>query len=365
MRHYNVLDLFSGIAGTALAIEKSKSFKTVAYCDNCPNSQKVLKCLMDKKNIHKAPIFSDVKKLYKKDLPKIHMISASWPCQGSSSIGKIKNLIYDDRSSLILHVLRLTQEIKPNFLFLENVKGLLVDPSYLSILHRLRELGYDLAFGIFDASNHGAQHRRKRWVCYAKLPHAPHIRISSKNPLTQHVGRITYNDLQENSLSGVFTKLLGNSFVPATAYEALYNLINFHRDSNNNNNNFAQIQDIVKKGSTLRFLWKNKDSQPKIIQIYKETPICTGGPFVISSLKFPQLNTSRPCIPTPRTPSHTARSSLTPSKRAVNDFATFVALMRPDYKPIVLHPQKLIAVMGFPNSWYEAMLEADVIFTKN
>ena len=54
----NVLDLFSGIGGFSLGLERTNGFKTVAFCENDVDCQKVLQ-----KHWPSVPIFNDINNL--------------------------------------------------------------------------------------------------------------------------------------------------------------------------------------------------------------------------------------------------------------------------------------------------------------
>ena len=80
-----VLDIFSGIGGFSLGLEKA-GMDTIAFCENNRFCRKVL-------NTHwnNIPIFSDIRNLGKKDLshlPKIDVIAGGFPCQDISVAGK-------------------------------------------------------------------------------------------------------------------------------------------------------------------------------------------------------------------------------------------------------------------------------------
>jgi DNA (cytosine-5)-methyltransferase 1 len=58
MNEIKVLDLFSGIGGFSLGLERAGPFRTIAFCEREPFCQAVLK-----KHWPEIPIFDDIKKL--------------------------------------------------------------------------------------------------------------------------------------------------------------------------------------------------------------------------------------------------------------------------------------------------------------
>ena len=80
-----VFDIFSGIGGFSLGLEKA-GMQTVAFCEINPFCQKILK-----KHWTSVPVFSDVSALTAEDftsLPKIDVIAGGFPCQDISCAGK-------------------------------------------------------------------------------------------------------------------------------------------------------------------------------------------------------------------------------------------------------------------------------------
>ena len=117
----NVLELFAGIGGSALAMA-ALGFHTVAYCESNSFSSQVLRENMKAGRLHTGPLFSDVTKLRPQQLQnkRIDIISAGFHCQGLSVAGRHNGLYGDRRSQLVKHVYRLVEQLEPKLVFLEN-----------------------------------------------------------------------------------------------------------------------------------------------------------------------------------------------------------------------------------------------------
>ena len=50
-----------------------------------------------------------------------------------SLIGRKQGLLGDERSKLVLHVCRLVEEAKPQYVFLENTPAIILDTDYESV----------------------------------------------------------------------------------------------------------------------------------------------------------------------------------------------------------------------------------------
>jgi site-specific DNA-cytosine methylase len=165
MGRLNTLDLFSGIGGISLALRSR--CKTIAYCDKDADCRAVLQRCMAKGLIDKAPVFEDVVKLGAKDLPKdVSVVTAGFPCQDISAAGNRVG-ITGERSGLFTEIIRLVKEMKSvKYVFLENVPAIM--SNGIDVVEKaLKALGFDLAYGVFQANETGAIHVRKRWFCLA------------------------------------------------------------------------------------------------------------------------------------------------------------------------------------------------------
>ena len=91
-----VLDLFSGIGGFSLGLERA-GMETVAFCEVDEHCQKILE-----KHWPEIPIWDDVKSLNKNALnaigiDQIDVIAGGFPCQDISVAGKGEGLNWESR----------------------------------------------------------------------------------------------------------------------------------------------------------------------------------------------------------------------------------------------------------------------------
>lgn len=158
---FRVLDLFSGIGGFSLGLERA-GFETVAFCE-----QDGFACRVLRKHWPTVPIFEDVRTLSRKRL-KSHgiepeIICGGFPCQDISSAGKGAGLA-GKRSGLWSEFHRLIREIRPSYAIVENVPALR-SRGLDRVLGDLASIGYDTRWECLPASAFGALHRRDRiWI---------------------------------------------------------------------------------------------------------------------------------------------------------------------------------------------------------
>ena len=178
-----VLDLFSGIGGFSLGLEKTGGFETVAFCEIEEFPRKVLA-----KHWPGVPIYDDVKELtvdrLRKDGTTVDVICGGFPCQDISAAGKQAGIGEGTRSGLWSELARLIGELRPQYAIMENVTALVSGDSgrwFSRVLGDLAALGYDAEWHCIPASAVGAPHQRDRvWII--AYPNSPGLqeRLSIK-----------------------------------------------------------------------------------------------------------------------------------------------------------------------------------------
>jgi DNA (cytosine-5)-methyltransferase 1 len=171
----NGLDLFSGIGGLTIALREW--VRPVAFCESNRYAQSVLLSRMRSGGISKAPIWDDVRTLSGSMLPDVDIIYGGFPCQDISSAGLGKGLA-GERSGLFSEVVRLANELKPAFIFLENVPAIRTR-GLSRVGEELAGAGYDCRWDIVSAEEIGAPHKRERWFLLAYPNHLNRFQFKS------------------------------------------------------------------------------------------------------------------------------------------------------------------------------------------
>lgn len=157
-----VLDLFSGIGGFSLGLERTGGFETVAFCEIEEYPRRVLA-----KHWPGVPIYEDVRELTGARLAAdgiaVDVICGGFPCQDISIGGRAAGLA-GERSGLWREYARLIGELRPCFVLVENVSALLAR-GLGDVLGELAALGYDAEWHCIPATAVGADHFRDRtWI---------------------------------------------------------------------------------------------------------------------------------------------------------------------------------------------------------
>jgi DNA (cytosine-5)-methyltransferase 1 len=147
-----VLDLFSGIGGFSLGLERA-GMTTVAFCEIEPYCQRVLA-----KHWPGVPIYDDIRELtadtLRRDGIAVDVICGGWPCQDISVAGKREG-IDGSRSGLWSEIRRLICDLRPKFAVMENSANLL-NCGFERVLGELAAIGYDAEWHCLRASSVGA-----------------------------------------------------------------------------------------------------------------------------------------------------------------------------------------------------------------
>ena len=184
---FKLLDLFSGLGGFSLGLERTGYFQTVAFCDNDKYSKLIIN-----KHWKGKKVYEDVREITKQrlkadgvQLPDI--ITGGFPCQPFSVAGKQKGTS-DDRH-LWPEMFRIIKELTPRWVIGENVKGLvnLQDGMvFETVCTDLEGEGYEVRAFNIPAAGVGAPHRRERiWI----VGHSKH-NVSSTTEIKRRDNKI-------------------------------------------------------------------------------------------------------------------------------------------------------------------------------
>ena len=158
------LDFFSGVGGFRHGLELA-GMKCIGFCEKDKFARKSYEAMYDTKG---EWFHDDITTIDPLRLPKADLWCAGSPCQNVSIAGKRAGL-YGERSGLFFTFVELIksqkEEDKPEWVLLENVKGLLSSGGgrdYLDYLSILDEAGYDLEWQVFNSKDYGVPQNRER-----------------------------------------------------------------------------------------------------------------------------------------------------------------------------------------------------------
>jgi DNA (cytosine-5)-methyltransferase 1 len=171
----NGLDLFSGIGGISEAL--APWVRPIAYCENDESNQAMLLSRMARGELFQAPIWDDVRTLHGGVIgeSEVDIVYGGFPCQDISLAGDGRGLD-GDRSGLFFEIVRIVNDVRPSFVFLENVPAI-TTRGLDRITAEFSKLRYNCRWSIVSAKEVGAHHERKRWFCLASNTSSEPVRI--------------------------------------------------------------------------------------------------------------------------------------------------------------------------------------------
>lgn len=171
--------LFSGAGGLDLAVEHVTGGRTVWHCEADPDAAKVLAA-----HWPGVPNLGDITAVDWSRVEPVEVLCGGFPCQDVSAAGRRAGIASGTRSGLWLEYAEAINQLRPQLVVIENVRGLLSGYAHRAmepgpddlgdrssrpllraagaVLGDLADLGYDAQWTTVAASEVGAPHRRER-----------------------------------------------------------------------------------------------------------------------------------------------------------------------------------------------------------
>jgi DNA (cytosine-5)-methyltransferase 1 len=158
---FRFVDLFAGVGGFRLAMEANGG-ECVFSSEWDPFAQKTYQA-----NFGDIP-HGDITKVELSEIPRFDVLTAGFPCQPFSMIGKREGFAHKTQGTLFWDVLRIVRARRPAAVLLENVKGLVSHnggDTMDTIIGALQEADYWTFWRILDAAEFGVpQHRERVYI---------------------------------------------------------------------------------------------------------------------------------------------------------------------------------------------------------
>jgi len=266
--HMKFLVLFAGIGGFRLGME-SAGHECIGFCEIDKFARASYKAIHDTKGeieLHDITAVSDESI---RRIGRVDIICGGFPCQAFSIAGNRRGF-EDTRGSLFFEIARFASILRPKYLLLENVKGLLNHDggaTFETILGALDELGYNVEWQILNSKDFGVPQNRERVFVIGHL----------RGECTRRVFPLSKSCQQANSIkkqySNTITTRYGNSqgagaYIVESKSQKVRSIGNIHPSGNGMNG------EVYESAGLAPTLTTNKGEGQKIA-IPVLTPDCT------------------------------------------------------------------------------------------
>jgi len=190
LRH---ISLCAGYGGIDLGLKRAiPSVRTIAFSEIEAYACANLVSKMEQGLMDSAPIWTNLKTFpWQSFRGTVDILSGGYPCQPFSMAGK--RLGSEDPRHLWPFIANGIELMRPTTCFFENVEGH-ISMGLFTVVSDLEQLGYEVSWGLFSASECGAPHRRKRVFILANTNNP------QRQGAMQPVG--SYEELTKSSLFG-------------------------------------------------------------------------------------------------------------------------------------------------------------------
>ena len=266
--HMKFLDLFAGIGGFRLGME-SAGHECIGFCEIDKFARASYKAIHDTKGeieLHDITAVSDESI---RRIGCVDIICGGFPCQAFSIAGNRRGF-EDTRGTLFFEIARFASILRPKYLLLENVKGLLNHDggaTFETVLGALDELGYNVEWQILNSKDFGVPQNRERVFVIGHL----------RGECTRRVFPLSKSCQQANSIkkqySNTITTRYGNSqgagaYIVESKSQKVRSIGNIHPSGNGMNG------EVYESAGLAPTLTTNKGEGQKIA-IPVLTPDCT------------------------------------------------------------------------------------------
>ncbi|WP_050250333.1 DNA cytosine methyltransferase [Streptococcus pneumoniae] len=202
------LDLFAGIGGFRIGME-SAGHECIGFCEIDKFARASYKAIHDTKGEIELHDITGVSDESIRGIGSVDIICGGFPCQAFSIAGNRRGF-EDTRGTLFFEIARFASILRPKYLFLENVKGLLNHENgvtFETIISTLDELGCNVEWQVLNSKNFGVPQNRERVFIIGHLRRERTRRIfplSGKNQSTsnQSVMKIGNINPSGNGMNG-------------------------------------------------------------------------------------------------------------------------------------------------------------------
>ena len=166
-----VFEAFAGYGGASYGLKRAGiKHKVIGYSEFDPDAVELYDY-----NFPDVKNWGDITLIDERKLPDFDLFTGGFPCQPFSTVGKMLGEV-DIRGTLFGDIIRICEYKQPQYILLENVKGLKGAkhrPTFEKILSELRRIGYDVRYEVLNSKDYGVPQTRERLWIFGYLGQLP------------------------------------------------------------------------------------------------------------------------------------------------------------------------------------------------
>lgn len=159
------LDLFAGIGGFRLGMEEA-GHECVGFIEIDKFARASYKVIHNSEGEFEGHDITKLSDQTIRSIGSVEVICGGFPCQAFSTAGNRRGF-EDTRGTLFFEIARIASILRPKYLFLENVKGLLNHDkgfTFETIIRTLEELGYNVEWQVLNSKDFVPQNRERVYI---------------------------------------------------------------------------------------------------------------------------------------------------------------------------------------------------------
>ena len=174
-----VFEGFAGYGGATFGLKRAGiNFEVVGYSEFDKFASALYDANHKDQNGNPIKNWGDITTINPDDLPDFDLFTGGFPCQPFSSVGmQHGELDKYGRGTLVYDIIRICKVKRPQYVFLENVKGLSTkrfEKTFDMIKAAFKELGYgDMRYALLNTKDYGIPQNRERLWMFARLGGLP------------------------------------------------------------------------------------------------------------------------------------------------------------------------------------------------
>lgn len=166
-----VFEAFAGYGGASYGLKRAGiKHKVIGYSEFDPDAVELYDY-----NFPDVKNWGDITLIDERKLPDFDLFTGGFPCQPFSTVGKMLGEL-DIRGTLFGDIIRICEYKQPQYILLENVKGLKGAkhrPTFEKILSELKRIGYDVRYEVLNSKDYGVPQTRERLWIFGYLGQLP------------------------------------------------------------------------------------------------------------------------------------------------------------------------------------------------